>query len=76
MLAKYPAATIVRLETDSNGVYEAHITTGAGEELKVGVNGDFTVTGEEAHRGGGRDGPCPPASANTEGGGTGTSWTT
>ncbi|MET1059841.1 MAG: hypothetical protein ABWX84_09600 [Nocardioides sp.] len=33
--AKYPDATIERVETDSDGVYEAHIVTSDGEELVV-----------------------------------------
>src|SRR4051794_26043538 len=43
-LAKYPTATIQRLETDSEGVYEAHIVSG-GKQLIVQVGKDFTVTG-------------------------------
>ncbi len=35
VLAEYPDATIERLETDSDGVYEAHIVTADGEELTV-----------------------------------------
>ncbi|MCW2712351.1 MAG: hypothetical protein JWR64_1209, partial [Marmoricola sp.] len=40
-LAKYPGATIDRLETDSDGVYEAHVTTKDGGELIVQVGKDF-----------------------------------
>jgi uncharacterized membrane protein YkoI len=50
-LAKYPGATIDRLETDSDGVYEAHITTKAGDHVTVEVNKAFKVTG--THTGGG-----------------------
>jgi hypothetical protein len=46
-LAKYPNATIQRVETDSDGVYEAHIVTAAGDELIVQVGKDFTVTGTQ-----------------------------
>src|SRR4051812_9767224 len=46
-LAKYPGATIERVETDSDGVYEAHLTTKAGDEITVQVNKAFTVTGTE-----------------------------
>jgi ABC-type glycerol-3-phosphate transport system substrate-binding protein len=46
--AKYPNATIERVETDSDGVYEAHIVTSAGEELVVQVGEDFTITGTQA----------------------------
>ena len=52
-LAKYRGATVDRLETDSDGVYEAHITTPAGEPVIVQVARSFTVTGTET--GGPRD---------------------
>jgi hypothetical protein len=55
--AEYPNATIERVETDSEGVYEAHIVTSAGEELIVQVGEDFTITGTEAG-GHGHRGPC------------------
>jgi hypothetical protein len=51
VLAKYPGATIERTETDSDGVYESHITTKDGQHLTVEVNKDFTVTGTETHQG-------------------------
>jgi hypothetical protein len=50
-LAKYPGATILRVETDSDGVYEAHLTTSAGQRVTVEVGKDFAVTGNEAARG-------------------------
>jgi hypothetical protein len=53
-LAKYPGATIDRVETDSDGVYEAHLTTAAGERVTVELGKDFAVTGTEA--GGGHGG--------------------
>ena len=46
-LAKYPNATIQRVETDSDGVYEAHIVTTAGDWVIVQVGKDFTVTGTQ-----------------------------
>ena len=52
-LAKYPGATIDRLETDSDGVYEAHVTTKAGDEVIVQVGKAFAVTGTQT---GGRHG--------------------
>lgn len=62
VLAEYPGATILRLETDSDGVYEAHLTTAAGDQVTVEVDSDFTVTGTEAYGGpGGHGGPPPPA---------------
>jgi hypothetical protein len=57
--AEYPNATIERVETDSDGVYEAHIVTSAGEELVVQVGEDFTITGTQAG-GHGHHGPCGP----------------
>src|SRR4051812_34742320 len=48
-LAKYPGATVQRVETDSDGVYEAHIVTAAGREVTVEVGKNFAVTGTETH---------------------------
>ena len=71
-LAKYPGATIDRLETDSAGVYEAHVTTAAGDDVIVQVGKDFTVTGTQTGGGGhgGRgdhdgDGPGADSSGTT-----------
>ena len=50
-LARYPGATVLRVETDSDGVYEAHLTTSDGRRITVEVDKSFTVTGEEAGRG-------------------------
>jgi hypothetical protein len=47
-LAKYPGATVLRVETDSDGVYEAHLTTSAGQRVTVEVDKSFKVTGEES----------------------------
>ena len=47
-LAKYPGATVLRVETDSDGVYEAHLTTTDGKRVTVEVGKSFKVTGEEA----------------------------
>jgi hypothetical protein len=58
-LAKYPNATIQRVETDSDGVYEAHIVTAAGDQVIVQVGKDFTVTGTQT--GGGPGGGQAPA---------------
>jgi hypothetical protein len=49
-LAKYPGAAIQRVETDSDGVYEAHLTTADGKRVTVEVGKDFAVTGEEQGR--------------------------
>jgi hypothetical protein len=45
VIAKYPDATIVRDETntDSSAPYESHIKTSAGKELEVTVSKDFAV---------------------------------
>jgi hypothetical protein len=45
--AEYPDATIQRVETDSEGVYEAHIVTGDGQQLIVQVGEDFSITGTQ-----------------------------
>jgi hypothetical protein len=47
-LAKYPGATVLRVETDSDGVYEAHLRTSDGQRHTVEVDRSFKVTGEEA----------------------------
>ncbi len=57
-VARYPNATIQRVETDSDGVYEAHIVTSAGAQLIVQVGKDFTVTGTDTM--GGHGGPGGP----------------
>jgi hypothetical protein len=54
VLEEYPEATIQRLETDADGVYEAHITTADGEELTVALDEDYAITGTQEGRGGGR----------------------
>ena len=47
-LARYPGATVLRVETDSDGVYEAHLTTADGQRVTVEVGKDFKVTGLES----------------------------
>lgn len=50
-LEEYPGATIRRVETDSDGVYEAHLVTSDGQRVTVEVNEAFRVTGtERSHR--------------------------
>jgi hypothetical protein len=51
VLAEYPDATIERVETDSGGVYEAHIVTTDDERLTVLVDENFEVTGTDSHGG-------------------------
>ena len=64
--AAYPNATIERVETDSDGVYEAHIVTSAGEPLVVQVGKDFGITGTQADGHG--HGPGGPGGAGGPGG--------
>jgi hypothetical protein len=71
VLAKYPSATIVRVETDSDGVYEAHITKGDGTQVAIEVDKSFAVTGvEQGGPGRGRgdhdgDGPAATSSGSS-----------
>jgi hypothetical protein len=65
VLAKYPGATIERTETDSDGVYESHVVTSAGQATIVQVGKDFTVTGTQAGGPGGHGGA--PGSTSTGG---------
>ena len=69
--AKEPGATIERVETDSDGVYEAHMVRADGTHITVQVDASFAVTGvQEGGAGGGGggrmggdhdgDGPQPP----------------
>src|SRR4051794_37507866 len=60
VLEEYPGATIERMETDSDGVYEAHITTADGEHLRVALDEDFAITGTNEGRPGGRGGHGGP----------------
>ena len=50
-----PGGTIIRVETDSDGVYEAHVTKSDGTEVVVKLDKDFAVTSVDAF-GGGRHG--------------------
>lgn len=47
-LARYPGATVLRVETDSDGVYEAHLIAKSGQRVTVEVDKAFKVTGEES----------------------------
>jgi ABC-type glycerol-3-phosphate transport system substrate-binding protein len=49
--AEYPGAEIERAETDSDGVYEAHVVTADGQELIVQVGKDFAITGTQTDDG-------------------------
>ncbi len=48
-LAEHPGATVTRVETDSDGVYEAHVVTTDGRRVTVELDEDFAVTGTEVH---------------------------
>ena len=75
--AREPGATIERVETDSDGVYEAHMVRADGTHITVQVGADFQVTnvlegqagaGQGAHQppaGGASTGQTPPASGST-----------
>jgi hypothetical protein len=65
VLAKYAGATIVRTETDSDGVYESHIVTKAGQATIVQVGSNFAVTGTQTGGPGGQGGA--PGSSSTGG---------
>jgi len=54
--AKYPGATIDRMEKDGDGasVYEAHITKTDGTHVTVMLDANYAITGEQA---GGPGGP-------------------
>ena len=61
--AKYPDATIQRVETDSDGVYEAHLVDN-GKPVTVEVDKSYSITGTEsmpAAPQGGADGHGPAA---------------
>jgi hypothetical protein len=47
-LARSPGATVLRVETDSDGVYEAHLIAKSGQRVTVEVDKAFKVTGEES----------------------------
>jgi hypothetical protein len=49
-LARVPGGTVLRVETDRGGVYEAHVRKADGTEVEVKVNRSFKVTAVEAHR--------------------------
>jgi hypothetical protein len=56
-LAKLPGATVLRVETDAGGVYEAHVRQADGTEAEVHVDQDYDVTSVDTRpAGGGRGG--------------------
>lgn len=64
-LAKYPGATIQRVETDSDGVYEAHIVTADGQRLIVQMDANFAVTGTDSGGPGGSMSGAAPSSSTS-----------
>jgi uncharacterized membrane protein YkoI len=44
------AGTVLRVETDNGGVYEAHIKKADGTEVEVKVDKSFAVTATEDHK--------------------------
>lgn len=61
--AKEPTATIERVETDSDGVYEAHMVRTDGTHIIVQVGADFAVTDVQVGGSGGGGGHGGPAGA-------------
>lgn len=55
--AKEPNATIQRVETDSEGVYEAHMVRADGTHITVQIGKDFTVTAVQQGGPNGSGGP-------------------
>ena len=55
--AKVPDGTVLRVETDAEGTYEAHVRKSDGTEVVVTMDSSFAVTGvEEFQDRGGRGG--------------------
>jgi uncharacterized membrane protein YkoI len=50
-LARVSGGTVLRVETDRGGVYEAHVRKPDGTEVEVKVNSAFEVTSVEEHPG-------------------------
>ena len=55
--AKEPSATIQRVETDSEGVYEAHMVRSDGTHITVQVDKSFAVTNVQVGGANGSGGP-------------------
>lgn len=63
--AAVPDGTIDRVETDSDGVYEAHVTKADGTHVIVQIGADYTVTATIDQPQGGRGGPGGPGAGET-----------
>jgi uncharacterized membrane protein YkoI len=55
-LDKVSGGTVLRVESDNGGVYEAHVRKADGTEVEVKVGKDFKVTAVDEHGPGGHDG--------------------
>jgi hypothetical protein len=56
-LAKVPGATVLRVETDAGGAYEAHLRKTDGTEVVAHVDKAYTVTSVDTRGAGGHGGP-------------------
>ena len=65
--AAVSGGTVIRVETDSDGTYEAHVRKSDGTEVEVKMDSSFTVTAVEEFqgRGGHRGGPGGPGMGET-----------
>ena len=68
VLAELPGATVLRVETDSGGAYEAHVRKADGMPVEVKVSKQFEVTSVEEHRHPRPGGPCGPGGRGGPGG--------
>ncbi|TPG19621.1 hypothetical protein [Pedococcus bigeumensis] len=68
--AKEPTATIQRVETDSDGVYEAHMVRADGTQIIVQIDKSYAVTNVQVGGAGGPGGEAgqgaPPAAPSAE----------
>lgn len=66
-LTKVPGATVLRVETDDDGVYEAHLRKSDGTEVVAHVDKSYNVTSVDARGAGGHGGhgPFDPAALAT-----------
>ena len=63
--AAVPDGTIVRVETDNDGVYEAHMTKADGTQVIVQIGADYSVTATIDQPQGGRGGGKGPGAGET-----------
>ena len=47
--AEFPGGTVLRVETDADGTYEAHVRKADGTEVEVKMDKDFNITSVEEH---------------------------